>query len=63
MPSKPVLLRELCAALLNTRFCFVFFSQEGAITPSDKTLFPDVDWLIGNHSDELTPWVPVIAAR
>ncbi|XP_004772283.1 probable tRNA (uracil-O(2)-)-methyltransferase isoform X1 [Mustela putorius furo] len=37
--------------------------EEGAITPSDKTLFPDVDWLIGNHSDELTPWVPVIAAR
>ncbi|XP_032711662.1 probable tRNA (uracil-O(2)-)-methyltransferase isoform X2 [Lontra canadensis] len=39
------------------------FLEEGAITPSDKTLFPDVDWLIGNHSDELTPWVPVIAAR
>nr|XP_014710681.2 probable tRNA (uracil-O(2)-)-methyltransferase isoform X1 [Equus asinus]XP_044623831.1 probable tRNA (uracil-O(2)-)-methyltransferase isoform X1 [Equus asinus]XP_044623832.1 probable tRNA (uracil-O(2)-)-methyltransferase isoform X1 [Equus asinus] len=37
--------------------------EEGAITPSDKTLFPDVDWLIGNHSDELTPWIPVIAAR
>lgn len=26
-------------------------------------LFPDVDWLIGNHSDELTPWIPVMAAR
>ncbi|XP_026928007.1 probable tRNA (uracil-O(2)-)-methyltransferase isoform X2 [Acinonyx jubatus] len=37
--------------------------EEGAITPSDETLFPDVDWLIGNHSDELTPWIPVIAAR
>ncbi|XP_066242029.1 probable tRNA (uracil-O(2)-)-methyltransferase isoform X1 [Saccopteryx leptura] len=37
--------------------------EEGTITPSDKTLFPDVDWLIGNHSDELTPWIPVIAAR
>ncbi|KAM4854801.1 putative tRNA (uracil-O(2)-)-methyltransferase isoform 2-T2 [Thomomys bottae] len=37
--------------------------EEGAITPDDKTLFPGVDWLIGNHSDELTPWVPVIAAR
>ncbi|KAF4013198.1 hypothetical protein G4228_004642 [Cervus hanglu yarkandensis] len=36
---------------------------ESAITPNDKTLFPDVDWLIGNHSDELTPWIPVIAAR
>lgn len=37
--------------------------EEGAITPNDSTLFPDVDWLIGNHSDELTPWIPVIAAR
>ncbi|XP_032251487.1 probable tRNA (uracil-O(2)-)-methyltransferase isoform X1 [Phoca vitulina] len=37
--------------------------EEGAITPNDKNLFPDVDWLIGNHSDELTPWIPVIAAR
>ncbi|XP_059962487.1 probable tRNA (uracil-O(2)-)-methyltransferase isoform X2 [Mesoplodon densirostris] len=37
--------------------------EESAITPNDRTLFPDVDWLIGNHSDELTPWVPVIAAR
>uniref|UniRef100_A0A673T3W8 tRNA (uracil-O(2)-)-methyltransferase n=1 Tax=Suricata suricatta TaxID=37032 RepID=A0A673T3W8_SURSU len=37
--------------------------EEGAITPGDKTLFPDVDWVIGNHSDELTPWIPVIAAR
>ncbi|XP_020020922.2 probable tRNA (uracil-O(2)-)-methyltransferase isoform X1 [Castor canadensis] len=37
--------------------------EEGAITPGDKTLFPDADWLIGNHSDELTPWIPVITAR
>ncbi|XP_005408833.2 PREDICTED: probable tRNA (uracil-O(2)-)-methyltransferase [Chinchilla lanigera] len=37
--------------------------EEDAIRPSDQTLFPDADWLIGNHSDELTPWIPVIAAR
>lgn len=37
--------------------------EEDAVTPNDRTLFPDVDWLIGNHSDELTPWIPVIAAR
>lgn len=37
--------------------------QENAITPSDGFLFPTTDWLIGNHSDELTPWIPVIAAR
>jgi tRNASer (uridine44-2'-O)-methyltransferase len=24
---------------------------------------PEVDWIIGNHSDELTPWIPAIAAR
>ncbi|KAK3919624.1 putative tRNA (uracil-O(2)-)-methyltransferase [Frankliniella fusca] len=34
-----------------------------SITPSDSSLFPEADWLIGNHSDELTPWLPVIAAR
>ncbi|XP_034940945.1 probable tRNA (uracil-O(2)-)-methyltransferase [Chelonus insularis] len=33
------------------------------IIPSSKSLFPDIDWIIGNHSDELTPWIPVIAAR
>ncbi|XP_054994042.1 probable tRNA (uracil-O(2)-)-methyltransferase isoform X2 [Sorex araneus] len=37
--------------------------EEAAITPGDEMLFPDADWLIGNHSDELTPWIPVIAAR
>lgn len=44
-------------------FILCVILKEGSITPSDKTLFPDVDWLIGNHSDELTPWIPVIAAR
>ncbi|CAM9474146.1 unnamed protein product [Lampetra planeri] len=37
--------------------------EECAVTPGDDFLFTDVDWLIGNHSDELTPWIPVIAAR
>ncbi|KAL0130855.1 hypothetical protein PUN28_002455 [Cardiocondyla obscurior] len=37
--------------------------QVDTIVPSSDTVFPDVDWIIGNHSDELTPWVPVIAAR
>ncbi|XP_034712479.1 probable tRNA (uracil-O(2)-)-methyltransferase isoform X1 [Etheostoma cragini] len=37
--------------------------EEKAITPSENFLFPVTDWLIGNHSDELTPWIPVIAAR
>lgn len=37
--------------------------EEKAITPSKSFLFPGTDWVIGNHSDELTPWIPVIAAR
>ncbi|KAK7087366.1 hypothetical protein V1264_021429 [Littorina saxatilis] len=37
--------------------------EERSITPSADNLFPDFDWIIGNHSDELTPWIPVIAAR
>ncbi|KAM0733740.1 putative tRNA (uracil-O(2)-)-methyltransferase [Formica fusca] len=37
--------------------------QVSTIVPSAETVFPGVDWIIGNHSDELTPWIPVIAAR
>ncbi|CAL1542770.1 unnamed protein product [Lymnaea stagnalis] len=33
------------------------------ISPSADHLYPECDWIIGNHSDELTPWIPVIAAR
>ncbi|KAM8704372.1 hypothetical protein ACLKA7_008906 [Drosophila subpalustris] len=25
--------------------------------------FEEIDWIIGNHSDELSPWLPVLAAR
>ncbi|VDN59366.1 unnamed protein product [Dracunculus medinensis] len=32
-------------------------------TNSDCNEFRRVDYLIGNHCDELTPWIPVIAAR
>lgn len=31
--------------------------------PTSMELLKGVDFLIGNHSDELTPWVPIIAAR
>jgi len=37
--------------------------QETALIVSDGLMYPETDWLIGNHSDELTPWIPVIAAR
>ncbi|VDL71301.1 unnamed protein product [Nippostrongylus brasiliensis] len=38
---------------------------EAAVDPSkESTCVPDdVDFLIGNHTDELTPWIPVMAAR
>jgi len=29
----------------------------------DETVFQDVDWIIGNHADELAPWIPIIASR
>uniref|UniRef100_A0A915DGU8 tRNA (uracil-O(2)-)-methyltransferase n=1 Tax=Ditylenchus dipsaci TaxID=166011 RepID=A0A915DGU8_9BILA len=32
-------------------------------SPSTSTVLNGVDFLIGNHSDELTPWIPVMAAR
>ncbi|EFA09658.1 probable tRNA (uracil-O(2)-)-methyltransferase [Tribolium castaneum] len=33
--------------------------RTGAVTP--ESIYPDATWLIGNHSDELTPWIPIIA--
>lgn len=35
---------------------------ERTIDPKNDT-FEDCDWLIGNHSDELSPWLPRIAYR
>ena len=32
------------------------------VTPSAKTRMSGFDWLLGNHSDELTPWIPTVAA-
>lgn len=38
--------------------------RERTFVPSDSSfVFPEYDWLIGNHSDELTPWIPYIAAK
>lgn len=36
--------------------------QVSTVHPSATTTFPKYTWLIGNHSDELTPWIPVMAA-
>lgn len=35
--------------------------EECTILP--HTFKVDVDWIVGNHTDELTPWIPVIAVR
>jgi tRNASer (uridine44-2'-O)-methyltransferase len=37
--------------------------KEAVIIPLEHQVFPDTDWLVGNHSDELTPWIPLLAAR
>ncbi|KAL0272454.1 UNVERIFIED_CONTAM: hypothetical protein PYX00_005414 [Menopon gallinae] len=36
--------------------------KEEAVTPG-LSVYPEADWLIGNHSDELTPWLPIMARR
>jgi SAM-dependent methyltransferase len=36
--------------------------RAGAVDPSALTVGPGT-WLLGNHADELVPWVPLIAAR
>jgi len=56
---------------LRARKIWSFFQSEGAVlevstvTPSPDNLdqFTNFDWIIGNHSDELTPWMPVLARR
>lgn len=59
---------EIMACMVPTlRSSYVFFGsglfQEKAITPDESLSLAGTDWLIGNHSDELTPWIPVMAAR
>ncbi|KAI8378807.1 hypothetical protein EDC96DRAFT_493237 [Choanephora cucurbitarum] len=28
-----------------------------------ETAFPNTEWLIGNHADELVPWIPIMAQK
>ena len=37
--------------------------EVSTVIPTEETTFPDYDWLLGNHSDELTPWIPVMALQ
>ncbi|KAL5273833.1 TRMT44 family protein [Megaselia abdita] len=36
---------------------------EQTISPTNFKLPEDVDWIIGNHSDELSAWIPALAAK
>ncbi|CAK1545193.1 unnamed protein product [Leptosia nina] len=36
--------------------------EETTVTPSNISSFSKYKWIIGNHSDELTPWIPIITA-
>lgn len=51
---------------LRRRKCWAEFAKtdlrEETLNPENVDL-PDVDFLIGNHTDELTPWIPIMAAR
>jgi len=37
--------------------------EVSTLSPSETTAFTEFDWLLGNHSDELTPWLPVMALQ
>ena len=40
---------------------FLFCFRVETIEAKANDYFKQYDWLIGNHSDELTPWIPVMA--
>lgn len=40
----------------------IIFMIERPLLPQDE-VFHDVEWIIGNHPDELTLWVPIIAQK
>jgi tRNASer (uridine44-2'-O)-methyltransferase len=47
---------------LRRRKIWDFFEKSGTdlrvetFVPKPEALLSDYDWVIGNHSDELTPW-------
>jgi tRNASer (uridine44-2'-O)-methyltransferase len=43
---------------LQSRFILLISFQEETVRPDSVY---EAEWVIGNHSDELTPWIPVIA--
>jgi tRNASer (uridine44-2'-O)-methyltransferase len=61
-----------CGIDARTRRIWDQFAEKGtdlrktSMDPSDPAcpaIPSETDFLIGNHSDELTPWIPILAAR
>ena len=52
-------LRDLASDTNQMELCV------STIAPNETNLsqFSEFDWLIGNHSDELTPWLPLMARK
>uniref|UniRef100_A0A1B0CTG8 tRNA (uracil-O(2)-)-methyltransferase n=1 Tax=Lutzomyia longipalpis TaxID=7200 RepID=A0A1B0CTG8_LUTLO len=36
---------------------------EKTLNPKESNELEPTDWIIGNHSDEMSPWIPVLAAK
>ena len=37
--------------------------MEFCVTPDNLSPLEGATWLLGNHCDELTPWIPIMAAK
>jgi tRNASer (uridine44-2'-O)-methyltransferase len=37
--------------------------REQVFNPRENSSFEDVNFIIGNHTDELSPWIPVVSAK
>ena len=42
---------------------YLHLPQEAPVSAEKLDIFQDCEWFIGNHSDELTPWIPYIASK
>lgn len=56
---------------VRKRKLWSLYSEQTQVNLIERTVKPNsfhfefkgIDWIIGNHSDELSPWLPVMAAR
>jgi hypothetical protein len=52
----------ICAGTFAFLISLLFYFVAKTIIPNE-TVFDNVDWIIGNHADELAPWIPIMAMR